>query len=116
MIKKISAGVMIAILLFAVSIEIRPVQICHTSIFTTSENSEIKVCVLMNTFFPVDEEELAKEIILEEQQINGLRDNPVYILKMYRSMIHYRNDWKYSSFTYDENGAVICEGAETVLR
>lgn len=81
----------------------KPVQIYHSSIFTTSENTEIRMCVLMNTMLPVNEEKLIKEIIYDEQKINGVRKNPVYTLIMYRSIIHYRNDWQYDSFTCDGN-------------
>ena len=77
-------AITLVVLLF-LNIEMRPVQICHSSIFTTSENTEIKVHVLMNTLLPVDEEIMAKNIILEEQKINGMRNNPVYTVILYRS-------------------------------
>ena len=112
--KVISVIAGIVILLF-LNIEVRPVQIYSSSIFTTPENTEIKINVLMNTLLPIDVENQAKEIISEEQKINGMRENSVYTLKMYRSLFHYRNDWKYTSITCDENGAIICDRDDSVL-
>ena len=103
-----------AILIF-LNIEIRPAEICCSSIFTTYENTEINLVVLMNTLCPVDEQKLAQKIIFEEQQVNGKRNNSVYTLSLYRSIVHYRNDWEYDSFICDENGAIICDGDDSVL-
>lgn len=101
--------------LFFLNIEMKPVQTCHSSIFTTPGNTEIKLSVLMNTLLPVDTEKMVKEIIIEEQQLNGERENPVYDLKLYRSLFHYRNNWEHVSLTCDENGAIICEKLDSVL-
>ena len=95
--------------------EVRPVQIYSSSIFTTPGNTEIKINVLMNTWLPIDTEERIKEIISEEQEINGRRENPIYTLKMYRSLFHYRNDWEYTSITCDENGVKICDRDDSIL-
>lgn len=99
--------VVILILLF-LGIELQPVKICHSSIFTTPGQTEIRMHVVMNTLLPVDEEILAKEIIFEEQQVNGIRENPIYTLKLYRTLIHYRQDLTYSTLICDENGAIVC--------
>lgn len=107
-------GIVIVIVLF-LNIEMRPVQVRHSSIFTSPGNTEINLSVLMNTLLRVDEEKMVKDIIFKEQQLNGVRDNSVYTLKLYRSAIHYRNDWEYTSLTCDENGLIICEGDESVL-
>lgn len=70
----------------------------------------------MNTLFPVDEAKLVKNVVFEEQQVNGVRENPVYTLKLYRSLIHYRNNWEYDSFICDENGAIICDEDNSILQ
>lgn len=95
------------IILLFFSIEMRPVQIYNSLIFTTPGNTEIKLNILMNTLLPVDEEKLIKEIICEEQMINGVRENPVYKVNLYRTLIHYRNNREYDSLTCDENGVII---------
>lgn len=100
--------VVIIVMLLFLGIELKPVQICHSTIFTTPGQTEIKMYVLMNTFLSVDEETLAKEIISEEQQVNGVRENPIYTLKLYRTLIHYRQDFEYDTLVCDENGVIIC--------
>lgn len=97
------------IILLFFSIEIRPVRIYNSLIFTTPGNTEIKLNILMNTLLPFDEEKMIKEIICEEQMINGVRENPVYEVNLYRSLIHYRNNWKYNSWICDESGVTICD-------
>lgn len=108
----IAAGIFI-ILYF--SLELRPVRICSSSIFTTPENTEIKINVLVNTLLPMDEEDLIKEIICEEQKINGVRENPIYKVNLYRTWIHYQNGREYDSLNCDENGVIICDKTESVL-
>lgn len=101
-------GIVVVIGLF-LNIEMRPVQVRHSSIFTTPDNTEINLSVLMNTLLMVDEEKIVKEIIFKEQQLNGVRENSVYTLKLYRSAIHYQNAWEYSSLTCDDKGTIICD-------
>jgi len=108
----IIAGILIILYL---SLELRPVQIYSSSIFTTPGNTEIKINVLMNTLLPLGEENLIKEIISEEQKINGMRENPIYKVNLYRTRIHYQNGRKYDSLTCDENGVIICDKTESVL-
>ena len=112
--KVICAIAGIIILLF-LNTEMRSAQIYNSSIFTTPGNTEIKISVLMNTLLPVDEEKLVKRVISEEQKINGVRENPVYIVKLYRSLIHYRNGWEYDFLFCDETGAIICSDKDSVL-
>lgn len=98
--------IILSVLIF-LSIEVRPVQVHSSSIFTTQQNTEIKMHVLMNTWFPVDEETMVRKIILEEQKINGYRNNPLYTVSLYRSFLHYQNGWEYKT--------LICDGAFSVL-
>lgn len=104
----------IIVLLF-LNIEMRPARIHNSSIFTTPGNTEIKLNILMNTMLPVDEENLVKRLINEEQMINGVRENAIYTIKLYRSRIHYRNGWEYDFVSCDETGATICSDTDSVL-
>lgn len=102
------------ILLFFI-VEILPPRIQYSSIFTTPGSTEIRLYVLMNTLLLVDEESLMRNIISEEQKINGMKDNSIYKLKLYRTRIHYLNDLEYDFLICDENGSIICDGNDSVL-
>lgn len=100
------SGLIIALIIF-LSVELRPAQIYHSSIFTTSEKTEIQLEVLANTMFPIDKEILAKEMISEEQRINGWKEKPVYVVNVYRTRFHYYRGWRHGSLICDENDSVL---------
>ena len=106
--KHILRNVIIILIIFLfLSIEMRPLEVHSSSIFITQQNTEIKMHVLMNTWFPVDEETMVRKIILEEQKINGFKNNSLYTVSLYRSFLHYQNGWEYKT--------LICDGAFSVL-
>ena len=43
-----------------------------------------------------------------DELINGVRKDAVYTLSLYRTMFHYRRNWKYNMIICNKNGAIIC--------
>lgn len=83
-------------------------SIYSSTIYQSSDSAEIHLNILLNTFGGCDEEELSKEIIAEYQKINGVKKNVRYMFTLYRTLFHYRRNWKYDTIVCDENGAIIC--------
>lgn len=103
----ILTAVIITILMLLISIEIRPYEVHHATIFTTSNTIEIKLCVIANSLLPIDDEEMIKTIVEHHVSINGSREGAVYELEVYRTNIHYRQNWKYNTFFCDEKGNIL---------
>lgn len=111
--KKMFHVLVIVVVFFAALIlfvEIQPVSVASSSIFTTPGQTEIRMYVQMNTLLDVNEEKMTKEVITEHQMINGIQENTVYTLKLYRTAFHYKRNWEYDTIICDENGAIICCG------
>lgn len=104
---KILVAIIVVILLLLINIEIRPYEVHHSTIFTTSNTIEIKLCVIANSLLPIDDEEMVKTIVEHHVKINGSREGAVYELEIYRTNIHYRQNWKYNTFFCDEKGNII---------
>ncbi len=110
MIKKVMTVVAAMIFLLFLCVEMKPPEIHSSQIFSTSEQTEITLHVLTNTFLDVDEDELAAEIVAMDQSVNGVRENSVYRLYLYRTRVHLRRSWEYDMLNCDKNGAIIrCE-------
>lgn len=95
------------IIAFMLPIELLPYGVHHSVIFTSGDQTEIKLCVLANTFFIVDEEDLAEKVVQSHVSINGTRPNTTYELEIYRTNIHYKQNWKYDTIFCDENGNIL---------
>lgn len=102
----VSVFVLVVVILF-LSIEIRSPYIGYSSIFTTPGKTQIQMHVFMNTLLPVSEESMIKEIIMNEQKVNGIRENPTYEVKLYRTEFHYKNNLEYKTILCDENGEIL---------
>lgn len=87
-------------------LDMRKPQVCHSSVFTTAEQTEIRLYILTRSLFPADEEMLVKEIVQKDQRINGVRDNAKYYLILYHSRFHYRRNKEYKTIVCDTNGII----------
>ena len=99
---------MIVIFLVFICIEMCPFSIVYSSVFTTSEQTELHLYVQMNTFLGVNEDVMAEKIIEEHQRINQTDGKIFYTLHLYRTGMHYRWNCEYDTIKCDENGAIIC--------
>ena len=104
---------MVLILIFViflvfVYLEKQPLSIVYSSVFSTSEETEIHLYVQMNTLLKVDKNMVAEEIIREHQMINQTEGTVAYTIHLYRTAIHYKRDCEYDMINCDENGAIIC--------
>lgn len=100
--------VLIVIFLVFICLEMRPFSIVYSSVFTTSEQTELHLYVQMNTLLGVNEDVMAEKIIEEHQRINQQEGKIVYTLHLYRTGVHYRWNREYNTIKCDENGAIIC--------
>ena len=98
---------MIVLLVF-ILIEMRPPSIVYSSVFTTSEETEIHLYVQMNTFVKVDRDVEAEEIVKEHRKVNQLEGKVRYTLHLYRSALHYNWNCEYDTIICNEKGAIIC--------
>ena len=110
--KKRVFTIFLAVILIVITIfihtEMRQCSVHSSTVYQSSDEIEIYANVLMNTFMNIDKESFAKEVISEHQKINGMKTNVTYKLSLYRTLLHYRWDWKYDTIICDENGAIIC--------
>ena len=100
--------IILTVITLFISIEKQPVSEVSSSVYQTSKRTEIHINAIVNTFFRVNEEKISKEIIMEHQKINGVKDEMLYILSLYRTRLHYRKNWKCDTTICDKNGAIIC--------
>ena len=75
--RKLIVLIIIAMLAVFLYLECRPCEIFYSSVFTTSEETEICLYVIVNSFLPIDREELASQLIGQHHSINGSRENEV---------------------------------------
>ena len=99
--------VLIVITLFLYT-ESRPPFVISSMVYQTSDEVEIQMNVIINTFFGVKEETVAEEIIAKHKEINGFTKTTQYTLSLYRTLFHYRRNWEYDMLICDRNGAIIC--------
>lgn len=108
--------VLLAALLTVITVfihtETQPHEVISSTVYQDSEHTEIHLYVLMNTFFGVDKNKISEEIICGHQKINGIQNNTVYTLRIYRTMFDYRRNWEYDTIICDEKGAIICCGED----
>ena len=91
-----------------VSVEGKNPSVVYSSVFTTSEQTEIHLYVQMNTIFKIDENGVAREIVAEHQMLNQTEGKVSYTLHLYRTAVHYEWNCEYDTINCDENGAIIC--------
>ena len=87
--------------------EIRPYEIFYSSVFSSAEETEICLYVILNSFLTIDHEEMAKNLVREHKKVNGTRKNEVYELNLYRTDFHYKRNWKYDTLFCDGNGKIF---------
>ena len=104
--------VLLIVITIFIHIEIQPHAVISSSVYQDSEQTEIHLYVLANTFFCVDKNKVSEEIICGHQKINGIQNNTVYTLRLYRTLFHYRRNWEYDTIICDEKGAIICCGED----
>ena len=97
-------------IIMLIYVEMRPVSIASSTVFTTEEQTEITMYVVLNTLNKIDKDKLVQDVISEHRKINGKRKNEVYTLVLYRTDVHYRKNWEYDTVNCDENGMVIHNG------
>lgn len=83
-------------------VELPPVQIVASTVFTSSEGTELSLFVEMNTLLPVNKEGMVQKIVEKEQSINGVKENTVYKIHLYRTRMHRKNEWKYDTMLLSE--------------
>lgn len=105
--RKLIVLIIIAMLAGFLYLECRPCEIFYSSVFTTSEETEICLYVIVNSFLPIDREELASQLIEQHQSINGSRGNEVYELHLYRTNFHYKRHWKYDTLFCGPDGKIF---------
>lgn len=101
-------AIALTVITIFLSIEASSYSIVSSSVFSMTEHTEIKLFVLLNSMTHIDEEKLAGEIVTEHQAVNGFTNNTHYILKLYRTLFHYRKNWEYDTIICDENGVIVC--------
>lgn len=82
-------------------------EVHHSSIFSSSDLTEIRLCIIMNNLLPVERESMAEKIVKDNIRLNGERKNAIYELELYRTTIHYELNWKYDTVFCNENGEII---------
>ncbi len=87
--------------------ESRPCRVYSSSIFTSQGSASIRLCVVVNSFLPVDREKVAEVVVAENIRINGPRPGAVYELELYRSEVHYRYDQSCGVIYCDANGNLL---------
>ena len=88
-------------------LECKPVEIFHSSVFSTSNETEICLYVIVNSYLPIDRQELADEIIKKHREVNGVRENETYELHLYRTELHQRRNWKYDTLFCGPDGEIF---------
>ena len=96
----------IVVLLCMYSIESKPYQIHHSSIFSSPNLTETRLYVVVNSLLPIDREELTREIVENHVRLNGTRPNLNFELVLYRTEFHYRMHWINDTIFCDEYGEI----------
>ncbi len=99
--------IIIIILLIIAYIEEMPYEIVSSSNFRSGQMLETKLYVVANTLLPVDEKNLADEIVEWYAKINGYEKERTYEIEIYRTKIHYKRFKKYGTIHCDANGNII---------
>ena len=58
------------------SVEARPWEVCASSVFTSGGETDIRLCVVVNSLLPIDGNELAREVVKEHLKINDQEKKP----------------------------------------
>lgn len=101
---------LMALLFLFLCEEVKPATIASSTIYTTANQTEVKMYVIANTLLPINQEKIIEHIISEHRKINGKRENENYIAVLYRTRFHYRKNLEYTTLFCDSNGEIINEG------
>lgn len=88
-------------------IESSPYKIASSSVFSSAEQTETRLYVIMNTLLPVQEEELAGQVIDFHLRQNGPREKATYELRLFRTEVHYQFHIEYDVIFCDESGQIL---------
>ncbi len=110
-VRRIALLIVTAMIFVFVFLELRPYEIHHSSIFTSADSTEIQLYIIANTFLPINEEALVGRVLEDHNRLNGEREKTVYRLEIYRTIIHYKQNWKYDTVFCDEKRNIVlkCE-------
>lgn len=97
--------ILLAALFFAV--ELSPLEVCRSSVFTSADTTDYRLYVVMNTLLPVNPEETAAQVVSLHESINGSRPEALYEIRLYRTRIHYRLHIEYGVLYCSASGQLI---------
>ena len=100
--KRYLTGVLLLILATFIYIEAQPYEV-----FSSSDLTETRLYVIMNTLLPAEEASFAKNVISDYQKINGPRGKASYELRLYRTEVHYKLHIEYTVIVCDADGQVL---------
>lgn len=95
------------LVLWMASVEARPWEVCASSVFTSGGETDIRLCVVVNSLLPIDGNELAREVVEEHRKINGPREEARYELELYRTELHYRWHRPWDVIYCDAGGKIL---------
>lgn len=105
--KRYLTGVLLLILATFIYIEAQPYEVVSSSVFSSSNLTETRLYVIMNTLLPAEEASFAKNVISDYQKINGPRGKASYELRLYRTEVHYKLHIEYTVIVCDADGQVL---------
>ena len=100
--KRYLTGVLLLILATFIYREAQPYEVVSSSDLT-----ETRLYVIMNTLLPAEEASFAKNVISDYQKINGPRGKASYELRLYRTEVHYKLHIEYTVIVCDADGQVL---------
>lgn len=88
-------------------IEASPYKIVSSSVFSSADQTEIRLYVIANTLMPIQEDELARQVVENHLKQNGPRGKTTYELRVYRTEVHYH--------FHIESGVIFCSESGLLL-
>ena len=105
--KRYLTGVLLLILATFIYREAQPYEVVSSSVFSSSDLTETRLYVIMNTLLPAEEAAFAKNVISDYQKINGPRGKASYELRLYRTEVHYILHKEYAYLFCDASGNLL---------
>nr|WP_242973578.1 hypothetical protein [Massilistercora timonensis] len=95
------------LVLWMASVEARPWEVCASSVFTSGNETDVRLCVVVNSLLPIDGSKVAREVVEEHLKINGPREEARYELEVYRTYLHYRWHCPWGVIYCDPRGKIL---------
>ncbi len=89
--------------------EHKPYEIFHSTVMSSPNLTQNEITLVIHTLLPIDEEELAREIVTDHMRLNGGRPNQYLELELYRTELHYRLGIVYDTILCNDAGDIVSE-------